>query len=73
MTATTGKRPMHSRLKSASVKACDTEDCGITANEYHEADRNTFTGLLNHLGEPIYREPEPFGFHPHPKPRNGNR
>jgi hypothetical protein len=35
-----------------------------TAREFHQADRDTFTGLYNHRGEPLHREPEPFGFHP---------
>lgn len=35
-----------------------------TAREYHQGDRDSFTGLYNHLGEPLHREPEPFGFHP---------
>lgn len=35
-----------------------------TAREVHHAERDGFTGLYNHLGEPLYRQPEPFGFDP---------
>lgn len=40
------------------------DDNPETAREYHQPVRDSFTGLYNHLGEPLHREPEPFGFHP---------
>lgn len=40
------------------------DDNPETAREYHQPDRDSFTGLYNHLGEPLHRQPEPFGFHP---------
>lgn len=36
-----------------------------TAETYHEPDRDTFTGLYDHTGTPLHRQPEPIGYDPH--------
>lgn len=36
-----------------------------TADTYHETDRNTWTGLYDHNGVPLHRQPEPIGYDPH--------
>lgn len=41
-----------------------SNDTPETAREYHQSDRDHFTGLYNHHGEPLYRQTEPFGFDP---------
>jgi hypothetical protein len=41
------------------------DDNPETAREIHTTDRDTFTGLYDHRGAPLHRQPEPFGFHPH--------
>lgn len=40
------------------------DDPPETAREFHHSDRDTWTGLYNHNGEPLHREREPFGFNP---------
>lgn len=36
-----------------------------TAETFHEPDRDTFTGLYDHNGTPLHRQPEPIGYNPH--------
>lgn len=38
---------------------------GDTAQTVHVDEPDTFTGLYNHLGEPLHRPREPIGFQPH--------
>jgi len=42
-----------------------SDDEPLIVREIHHTERDTWTGLYDHHGEPLHRQPEPIGFDPH--------